>query len=58
MSEHTGVSTAVPWSADMRWALSVFDTAALLLDGGAPQANAPARALAARAFPTRSDPPP
>jgi len=42
----------------MLWALSVFDTATLLLDGnGAFHANDAARALAGRAFPARADAP-
>jgi len=59
MKEHTGSSAATPWSEDILWASSVFDTATLLLDGdGACHANAAAHALAARAFPDRTEPAP
>ena len=49
-----------PWSGDSRWALSVVDNPALLLDGhgGLAQANSAAQALARRAFPGRAAPPP
>jgi signal transduction histidine kinase len=58
MNERTEFPAATPWSPDMLWALSVVDDAALLLDGERTHANDAARALAARAFPARSDPSP
>ncbi|MFC0677105.1 ATP-binding protein [Lysobacter korlensis] len=58
MSEETSSQPRTAWSDDLLWALSVFDTAVLLLDGELriTHANAAAHALAARVDPAHPDP--